>query len=573
MSFPGITFKPNGSVIQNVITGPSTERLLIIGTAVDGPLNTPVRVTDMASASRIFGPAAYSKGYKDPNTSTESGKPNGATIPLAVSQALAGGAIDIWCVRASGSIARAATAFTSYMDIEAQNPGRIYNEVTMTCAVASGITTITLAQPTIKGGTQTYTFGSTTLISEVIDSINGDPANQTVYIHPETYPALMSNLASTIPSGTVTLSGGTNGCQAKGEDYATALDGYATALTATDTGTFESILNKRFPFDVCVLTGLHIDDQIVTSGVNGASGTDEYVTSIALNYVLWLDTVYREVQPCHGVLGTRPTGLRSDADIISYVNNNLLATTFAKYNASARWIKAGPFMNEGWKRNDPVQGVVDLGARMSVVAGPDVIFSHPDVGNYSSNFHVVYASMLTTIPPEQSATFKTIPGIKMVSGQFPSKYAKKLVQGLGYDPTNDISGKGAYVCLVRDPRSYEGPMVVFDDCTAADRNQTIRQHQVAHLLQCIFKDMSNALSGFIGKAGGQAAQAAMEARCENVLDGHVKSGGLIGPKGIGYNVEIIQEGTDRATNTMRVRGNLWPAGATRQIVLDLTVKS
>ena len=116
MPYPGSDFTTISGKIKAFTSGPTTERLLIIGTAVDGPVNLPVKVSDAATAERLFGPATYSNGYKNPIGSTADDKNNGATIPRAVAQAIAGGCTDIYVCRATGTNATAPSAFTSRLD-------------------------------------------------------------------------------------------------------------------------------------------------------------------------------------------------------------------------------------------------------------------------------------------------------------------------------------------------------------------------------------------------------------------------------------------------------------------------
>lgn len=577
MPYPGAWFITNGGEIAGNVQGPTTEKMLIIGTAVDGPLNIPVRITDSRQAERVFGPALYGRGYKDPNTSTESGKPNGASLPLAIAEAVAGGCTDIWVVRATGTKAANASAFTGRLNIEAQNPGRIYNEVTVTASGGGGGMLMTIAQPLIKGGSFSSFFAGTVTIGEMIDALNADQRNETIWINRDTFPTYINTLVSLLPTGTAALSGGTNGTDARGEDYETSKDGYAAKLVTTDTGTFDMLLGKRFRFDVCVLTGLYADDQIATSGnakPNGGGNwavADEYQVSILEDFVFFLDESYSDAGPCHGVILARPTNLRGESALISYITNSLLATTHAKYDANLRWNKLGPFVYEGWRRNG-AEGIKDLGSLLSIVAGPDVILTHPDVGRYTGNFGVIYASMLTALPPEQAATYKALPGVTAYGTTIPAKYAKKLVEGVGFDEASDTGGRGAYVCLTRNPRFYDGPMVVFDDCNAAYRNQIIRQHQIGHVVQSIHKDLEEALGPFIGGSSGPAVQATMDARAQNVLDGYVQSGALRGGRGIGYEVKIHARGNDSAVGIIRVEGELWPAQAIRKIIFNLTVR-
>jgi len=111
MPIPGPYHITQGAKIKQAINGPTTERLLIIGTAVDGPINSPMPITSASQAESIFGPASYSRGYLSPITSSEDGLPNGATLPLFISQAINAGCTNIYAVRASGSYAAAVSGF------------------------------------------------------------------------------------------------------------------------------------------------------------------------------------------------------------------------------------------------------------------------------------------------------------------------------------------------------------------------------------------------------------------------------------------------------------------------------
>ncbi len=581
-NYPGSNFTTISGKIKAFTSGPTTERLLIIGTAVDGPLNIPVRVDDTAAAERVFGPATYTNGYKNPTTSTADDAENGASIPKAIAQAIAAGCTDIWVVRATGTYATAPSAFSTLLDLKSVNPGRIYNEVSLTLASTGGLLTVQLTQPSIKGETFITQYASTLNIGQVIDRINADRRNKTLEIVKDTYASVHANACTTLVSGstgltTVTLAGGTNGCQAPGEDYATSLDGYATMLTTTDTGTFDSLLGQKTRFNIAVLTGIHLDDQIVTSGqANPQGGTwsaaDEYQTTIATNFILWLDQISAEISPCHGVIACRPPGIRSESKMIEFVTGSLLSQTAGKWNASLRWNKAGYFLYTGWKRYDSIAGSVDLGQRLSVVAGPDVVFSHPILGNYSDMWHVAYASLLCTLPPERAPIFKGIPGVLAYGTPIPAKYCNRLVEGVGFDATNDLSGKGAYVVLTRNPRDPQGPMVIFDDVTVADRDDYMRNYQLVHLCNNIHNDLDFSLSAFLGGPTSAATLAAMETVVQNIMDGYVQSNALKGKRGSGYDFKITMNGTDQALGVVRIFLEIAPATALRKIYFVVAVR-
>lgn len=582
MPYPGSDFTTISGKIKAFTTGPTTERLLIIGTAVDGPINKAVRIDDTAAAERIFGPVTYSNGYKNPVSSLADDKDNGATIPKAIAQAIAAGCTDIIVCRATGTYATSPSAFSSKLELKSLFPGRIYNEVSLSLTSTGNILGVQLTQPTIKGQTYVTTFASSLNVGEVIDRINGDRRNFTLEIVKDTYASILASSCVTLVASasglvTVTLAGGTNGTNAVGEDYATSLDGYATKLTTTDTGTFDSLLGQKTRFNIAVLTGIHLDDQVVTSGTAKPQGgtwtaAEEYQTTIATDFVHYLDKVSTQISPCHGVMACRPPLIRSESKMITFCTDSLLASAAGKWNSDLRWNKAGYFLYTGWKRTDAIAGQLDLGQRLSVVAGPDVVYSHPILGNYSDMWHVGYASLLTTTPPERAPIFKQVPGVMAFGTPIPAKYCNKLVEGVGFDPANDLSGKGAYVVLTRNPRDPDGAMVIFDDVTTTERDDLMRNYQLVHLCNHIHNSLDFNLSSFLGGPTSAPALAAMETVVQNVMDGYVQSNALKGKRGVGYDFKITMNGTDQALGIVRIFLEIAPATALRKIYFVVSVR-
>jgi hypothetical protein len=94
-NLPGmlIEFKDGGSALRFDDTDVNTNSLLLLGTAIDGPLMEPVAV-DIASAELVFG--------SDANTN---GTPNGSTLVHGFKQAYAAGCRDVRLMRISGAVA------------------------------------------------------------------------------------------------------------------------------------------------------------------------------------------------------------------------------------------------------------------------------------------------------------------------------------------------------------------------------------------------------------------------------------------------------------------------------------
>ena len=580
MSYPGTTFNLVGGKIQADTTGPTTETVLVIGTAVDGPLNTPIPIDSLSQLALVFGPANYSQGYLDPNTGTETDKPNGGTLVLECLKLMNAGCRSILAVRATGSYAVASSGFASQLDIQAVNPGRIYNNVSVTAQAVSGSLVLNVNQPLTKGGPWSVTYDNSWTIGEMIDDINGNPNNTTIVINADTYPAYLNNYVLTLVAGasgnpvTVTLAGGTNGTQARGEDLAGVhgLKPYQDALVLADFGTYDTLLGKGVRFDYCVLSGLHIDDQIAYNGVDGMGPTDEYTRSAVWDYLFFLDSVYTQNGPCHGIIGTRPTGFRTEAGVINWVNTNLLSKTYGFFNQSLGWINAGPFLYNGFIRNDPLNGPKDMGFLISVCAGPDVVYNHSDIGNYTDNFATSYAGLLSTLNPTLSSVRRVLPGLTAYGTLIPAKYARMLVQGVGYDGLQQLDGRGAYVCLTTNSANANGALVVFDDPTVTYRDQILRQQQIVHVGNNIHLALEAVLGKFIGQSNSPAATAAMNAKVGNTLEGYNTMGALRGSNGVGYGFTLTSDGVNALLGIINCDVWIWPATAIRAIRFNVTVR-
>lgn len=88
-------FKDGGLQLIQEVNPPKTESILILGTAIDGPVMEPVRV-DASTYEAVFGKATDDRGI-----------PNGSTAALAFEEAYSAGCRDIRIMRISGTAATA----------------------------------------------------------------------------------------------------------------------------------------------------------------------------------------------------------------------------------------------------------------------------------------------------------------------------------------------------------------------------------------------------------------------------------------------------------------------------------
>ena len=96
-NLPGhlVEFKDGGMQLRETAVTGNSKSLLIIGTAIDGPVNEPVAV-DVENVQKLFG-----------NDIDSNGIPNGTTLTKYARQAYKAGFNDIRCMRVTGSTASA----------------------------------------------------------------------------------------------------------------------------------------------------------------------------------------------------------------------------------------------------------------------------------------------------------------------------------------------------------------------------------------------------------------------------------------------------------------------------------
>lgn len=541
------------------------EAVLILGTAVDGPIDADVRVDSYDSFRRMFGPADYKDGYKDPNTSAVNPRePNGATLPRAVYTALQEGLTNIYVRRITGSYATHSSAFGSKLDIRSIYPGRIYNEVTVSVTPGSGSASgsyyFDITQPAVKGGLLRFTLPIATKISTLIDRVNSNPNNRTIIIDGNAYASSLTSAITALSSGSITLAGGTNGTDAPGEDYSSNKYGIFNTLTAADTGVFQQVLDSRRPYDMVILTGLYVDDEC-------ASG--DATKSIFNEGAVWARELSRFCSPTRLILGTRPCNIRDYSTLVNYYNNSLLATSTGYYNQTLRWTKAGAFLYSGVIYTNG--NVTDnLARRVVVVAGPDVIYEHPDIGQYMDTPHVTYGAMSAITDPVRSTTFKSPQTIKRWNFAIPGNIANKLAAGVGWDGTNAIDAKGAYVCFIQSTRR-DGSLIVAEDVTAAFRNDIYLNEQILHVVNRIVADVSESLRSFISEPGNPRVLAAMSAAVKNVLKGYDDMGAFKeSGEGLGYTYNVSYKNRGEQIGVVSVDMSLNIARAIR--VIEITAE-
>lgn len=561
---PGFSFANRDGGLRPTVLVPTTERLLIIGNALDGPVNSPIFVRDLTSAEKIFGPLTYTGDYVNPQTSTADGAYADNNLLKALSEALLGGGGNVICVRVGGTTAAVTGIFTTSIDAYGRSPGRVYNNVSLTAATgALGSITITLTQPSSKGSTLTWSFAAGSTLGNVVQAINNDTRNGSVLL---TIPvANVSDAISVIAAGTVTLSDtvvGTNGTGAAGEDYSGNKSGYYTELTK-QYGTFDTLLTTEF--NVAVLAGIYADDQVDDT----IAAT---TTTVAQDFANFLYSVSKEVQPCCGVIGLRPTGLKSPAELTTYALTSLLNTTDGYYNQTARWLNFGYFMNAGFYYTDPDDGsLVDVGRYISVIAGPDLIMTgQSEIGYYLENGAAIYAGMITSLPAQSATTNKALGTIKLMNGNFTKSIHEQLNQGIGRDDSTGAFGSAAYVTF-KTNNTINRPVVVADN-TCSQRDSDYRTLQVLRIANLAHTVTKQVMYPFIGEPSSVEAKTAMRTQLNSALQRLVDAGALLGGDGNGFKFTISSDPVETLLGQITITLFLRPALQIKyvKVVVNLT---
>ncbi len=502
---------------------PPTESVLIIGNALDGPVDRPVRVNSIQAIEHLYGPVVFNSQYK--GASNETSGYSGNTLVRALREVQSGGASDIRLLRvggvvASGNLNAVATgAITSGMviKVEGRYPGRIYNQVTVTAASGASTMTVTVAQPTVKGGSFTVEPVAGTTVAGMIDQVNTHPANRTVVLSLTTGTGSI-NAASF--NGTVTLAGGKDGTT--NDQLATDKTDYYTWLTQTG-GAFE--LLEDYNADVVYLAGLHIDDVVIAANSN-RSIAGEFSAYLAGRTLDW---------PCLGVIGTRPLLDYSTKAKVAAHYTALTQSTSGWRDTAHTWTAAGYFMNNGFNYSSgTLEQDVDGGAYLQVVAA-DVIFNDRDLGLYVGTAAGVYAGTIAALKPHNPATHKPVNGIFGMPYEFSKAQLDSLVGGVGRDIDADELGSSAYVTV----RRIEGRGILWTrDVTAADRNSDFKDLQPLRIANAVHKGIKEIAFPFLGQPNDIPHRQALETSIKTFLEGMYDAGALLGRDGVGYILQV-----------------------------------
>lgn len=527
-NIPGVDLIVVDGQLVAVTERPPTESVLIIGPALDGPTDRPLRLANQAVIETVYGPVSFNNDYSGPNGETTGY--SGNALVKALREVQSGGAADIRLLRVGGTSASGTfnmpanlnAGATGTIILEAKFPGRIYNKVTVVFASGATSGSVTITQPVSKGGDITISWSAAAgtsgqTIAEVIDRINAHPSNSTV-------KASIGTISGTAQArlliGTGTLAGGTDGTIK--DDLASNKTALYNNLTAADVGTF-AILDD-YEVDVIYLAGVYADD-LVVSGDNTKSVMQPFAEFLGKR---------TQDHPIIGVVGTKPLDdFSTRAKIKNHVDT--LLTKIAGTRGT-NWINCGYFLHNGFTFNDgTLEQPIDAGAYLQVVAA-DCIFNDAQLGLYVETGAGVYAGTIAALKPHQPTTHKPVNGIFGVPYEFTRAQLDRLSAGVGNDALTETLGGGAYVTI----RRIEGRGFMFTrGVTAAQRKSDYKDLQPLRIASAVHKGVKEIAFPFLGQTNDFAHRQALTTAIKTFLDGMYDAGALLGKEGVGYKVTVL----------------------------------
>lgn len=522
-----LTFSPSA---------PTGATLMILGQSLDGPSNTPISITGISDLEAVFGPLLYNSDYPSPDGDIgKLGTFSGNTLVKAAREAIVGGASSILLVRIGGKIASASVPILGgSVNVSALYSGNVYNgaSLTYTSSPAAG-TAITCVQPGIKGGTFSLTFTPLSTFDTVAAAVNGDPRNNTFSLS-SSVAATTGNAVNTTTSGVSVLGDTSPGLGTNGtlrDDFSGVTKEALYQAITGPTGTFALISGTAA--DIVTVAGLYADDCILPASNAGASSQ-----SFINDFAQFCYNESRNSYPMIGVIGISPLRTNDNPTIANRVLSLTTPTQTSFADPIAKKLSLGQFLGSG------IQGVdggatVGIGAYLSIVAGPDLIFPDSKLGQYFDTGAVVYAGLLANLPAQMGATNQALPAVLRTTYRLTKAQRNILNAGVGFTGQNSQPGGGAYVTFTYQSFIPTAPLlVVTSDVSAAARNSVYAQTQHLRIVQKA-EDLVEFLAyQFIGQPNNATTLMAMDSQLQRGLDTMSASGALNGGKGSGYRYTI-----------------------------------
>lgn len=411
-NLPGILteFKDGGLQLRTDPTPPLTESILLLGTAVDGPIGVPVAV-DSTTFEEVFGKAV-----------DKNGRPNGATLPVGFEEAWNAGCRDIRLMRISGSPALAVAEHAEATNGEGLrvvtiNGGSLYNQAKLFVKEVDDeqLGTYKLIQLELPPAKRRllndppleYSSLDYPTLRELADAINNDPNNTIFYAEADGgFEDKKTSDLLTKDGDDAKFDGGDDGINLTSDQMFELLGGKRDLEgNLIEQGAYQ--LLENYTVDWIVPLGVYADDILLGPKKNFAQQLAMACAYISVRQ----NTTY-------GVIATRSprsTNLRAISehvdDLVSRRNDYYILD----------------------KNEDPIfdaeGNLFDIGQYVQVLAGPDVIVRNSRLGQYYTNSPVIYAAMMSTMRPGSSPLNKQVPGVLGLRYTYSNSQRDRLTAG------------------------------------------------------------------------------------------------------------------------------------------------
>jgi hypothetical protein len=562
-TLPGTQFILNDSTLSVTPPASSGDTILVFGCALDGPTNVPVSLQGLNLES-LFGPALFDSNYVSPdNDPTKKGTYSANSLVKACSEVVNGGGANIVLVRIGGNLATSSTPILGGVTAQALFPGNLYNGAQLSAvSTAMGGTTLTIVnQPANKGGQgvvfqypATYTYG------QVCNSFNGNRLNKTFQLRCPSTVASGTAVSQPRTLASLTLAGGTNGTMAQGDDFYANKEAMFTAITQ-DGGALAQTAGINA--DLIVVADLYADDDVS----NSASAS--FLTNLALFCHEQSNSNYQTL----GIIGTRPLADTSRVGINNHVNDLITVNAGIYDDIPSKQVNVAQFIQSGIPYDDPDNPggqTVDLGRYLSIIAGPDLVYSSTSLGSYVDSGATFYAGMVSGLVPQQATTNQPLGGSVALAYTFTKDQRNLLNAGVNYTGQGDGLGGGAYVTFtLRQPGT--GAVIVTEDVTASARTSSFTNLQFMRIIQAAERVVEGICLNFIGQANDPGTVATLESQLQSGLDVMGNQGALFGGRGSGYDFTIGSNTADGQLGIIRIDMWLRPAREIKRIITTVTV--
>ncbi len=533
-NLPGILteFKDGGLQLRVDPSPPPTESILLLGTAVDGPVGVPVAV-DPTTYEMVFG-----KGVD------KNGRANGATLPIGFEEAWIAGCRDIRLMRISGTPAMVVAEHKDAINgegirIATVNGGKLYNDAKLIVEeiteevgeeqVVVG-TIVKLELPPAKRRLLSdppleYSSEKYATLYELAEAINLDPDN-TIFRAEVDEGFAEKETKSLRATGTEgkQFEGGDDELELTKDEMFELLSGKRDAEgNLIEEGAYQ--LLENYTVDWIVPLGVYADDELTDPKKNFAQQLAMACAYISVRQ----NTTY-------GVIATK-SPKNTNLKAISEHVEDLLARRndyyiLDKYGDVIYDLEGKPF---------------DIGQYIHVLAGPDVVVRNSRLGLYSTNSPVIFAAMMTTMRPGSSPLNKQVPGVLALRHTYSNAQRDSLTAARYV--TYKTKNNGAIVA-------------VEDSMTCAQPGSDYARTSTCRVVKAAVDMVKAACEPFLGEPNTLHNRNAMAAAIDKRLEQIKESGDLSD-----YGFNILASINDLILGKANIELTLVPAFELRQITV------